>query len=122
MKKVIEDYLSKANKMGLQLKSERMRQLNNCQKQFDKKITLITNQQKDMKDKYKIKFKEYLDKHQAVMHLSRQYDEQDKDFSGIKKVFLEDYPREEEIKKQELENPIQVEDIKLEDELTEQEE
>jgi len=128
MKKVIEEYLEKVSKMGVQLKNERLRQLNNCQKQFDKKIQFLVEQINEAKDKYSQKFKEYLDKHQATVKLSEQYskfsnEDDDKDFSELKKLFL--INNEEEIDKMNTEEsmtPVSVDDVQLQEKTHEEKE
>ena len=54
-------------------------------------MALLEERLKTEMGKYSIKFKEYLEKHQSVMKLCSQYtedsDEDEADFSDIKKVF-----------------------------------
>jgi len=127
MKRIVEEYLQKVNKMGDQLQSERLRQMKNCQLQFDKKLGFLTKKQEEIKQKYSVKFKDYLEKHTATARLLAQYEEcedEQADFEDIRKLFCDgedektgDFDSDVERVSSPSSNkdPVDLEDIKLDE-------
>ncbi|CAI2373748.1 unnamed protein product [Moneuplotes crassus] len=90
MKRIVEEYLENVNKMGGQLQQERLRQMKNCQHQFDKKLSILSEKQDEFKQKYSKLFMDYLEKHSATVRVLEQSEtstENETDYSEIERLF-----------------------------------
>jgi DNA repair ATPase RecN len=66
---IVDDYLKALDKMDDRLNNERQRQLNNLNKNIDKKLKSLTNKQNEFKLKYKDKFRLFMQRVDALVRL-----------------------------------------------------